>query len=220
MPTKRSDSYYGEDYYAWQKKAGEYGAEQDTWMYTPFIKKSATVLDFGCGGGYILERINCKEKYGVDINPVARQEAKKRGVTVFSSLEKIPVKTKFDVIMSHHTLEHVDNPAEILQQLRKRLKPKGKLVLVVPIDDWRRQKKYNPGDINQHLYTWSPQLLGNLLVKAGFTIEDLKVLSFAWVPLSRYYFQYIPKPLYFLFSQLWSRLILSRQIRIVGTVKN
>ena len=35
------------------------------------------VLDFGCGGGYLLDKINCKKKFGVEINNIAIKEAEK-----------------------------------------------------------------------------------------------------------------------------------------------
>jgi hypothetical protein len=58
----------------------------------------------------------------------------------------------------------------------------GRLVLCVPIDDWRAQKTYNPNDIHHHLYTWTPLLLGNLLLEAGYSIERIWVYSHAWPP--------------------------------------
>src|SRR5438309_9211696 len=102
--------YYDKTYFSWQEKAGKYGATQDSWMYKPFISEDMVILDFGCGGGFMLEALSAKEKYGVDINPIARLEAKKKGLPVFKTLSDIPKKEQFDVIISHHTLEHVPNP--------------------------------------------------------------------------------------------------------------
>ncbi len=214
----RKNNYYDNDYFTWQKKAGEYGAKQDIWMYKNFIKNSDTVLDFGCGGGYILERLPGNQKYGIDINPVAREIAQQKGITVFEKLDNLPSQKKFDVIISHHTLEHVQNPARILKQLKIYLKKNGTLICVVPIDDWRNQKKYTTKDINHHLYTWTPLLLGNLFVQCGYTIQSIKIITRAWVPYSRFYYQYVPKPLYSTLSTLWSVMIRSRQIRIIATL--
>ena len=47
--------------------------------FSDFIKETDKVLDFGCGGGYLLNELNCADKYGVDINPVALEEASKWG---------------------------------------------------------------------------------------------------------------------------------------------
>jgi hypothetical protein len=58
------------------------------------------------------------------------------------------------------------------------------LVLCLPIDDWRAQRVYLPQDINHHLHTWTPQLLGNSLCEAGFTPErfSIRILTDAWFP--------------------------------------
>lgn len=192
-----------------------YGAQQDIWMYTPFIKAGDKVLDFGCGGGYMLKKLNCKAKYGVDINPRARGEAEKKGIRIFAKLEDIEANVKFDVIFSHHTLEHLESPATILQELKKYLKKRGLLICVVPIDDWRIEKKYKREDINKHFYTWTPLILGNLFVHCGYKIQNIEIIERAWIPLSRFYYSYIPKFIYNFFSRLWSKLMLSRQIRIV-----
>ena len=33
-------------------------------------------------------------------------------------------------------------------------------------------RKYQPGDINNHLFTWNPLLLGNLMNAAGFKVKS------------------------------------------------
>jgi len=210
--------HYNKKYFDWQKKAGLYGAEQDVWMYQSFIKEDHKVLDFGCGGGYMLDKINSKTKYGVDINPLARKEAGKKGIKVFEKIENTPKGIKFDVIFTHHTLEHLESPAEILKTMKKYLKLGGLLICVVPIDDWRIEKKYISADINKHFYTWSPLLLGNLFVHCGYKIKNIQIIERAWVPLSRFYYSHIPKFIYNFFSLLWSKLTLSRQIRIVAQI--
>ena len=48
-----------------------------------------------------------------------------------------------DVIVSNHALEHIEAPIDALRQLRPKVKPDGKLVLVLPIDDWRSQRRWD-----------------------------------------------------------------------------
>jgi SAM-dependent methyltransferase len=211
------NNYYDQNYFTWQKKAGKYGASQDIRYYMPFLKKSDTVLDFGCGGGYLLSALPVKMRYGADINPEALKIARENGITTFLGLQKIPKSLKVNVIISHHTLEHVENPAEILRALRQHLKPGGKLVVIVPIDDWRNQKKYTRQDINKHLYTWTPLLLGNLFITCGYALKQVDIITAAWLPLSRFYYAFTPHFIYAPVSYLWSMLIRSRQIRIVVT---
>lgn len=210
-----TQQYYDENYYAWQRRLGELGADIDLWKFDKYIQKKDMVLDFGCGGGFILSKLKCEKKYGIEINSTAVKEAKRQGITIFNTIDDIPKNLKFDYIISHHALEHITNPYETIEKLGQYLKPKGKMIHVVPIDDWRIQRRYTQKDINQHLYTWNPLLLGNLFVKAGYTIERIDILTHAWLPFSKYFYRILPKFLYFFFCRIWSFITLNRQIRII-----
>lgn len=209
--------YYDQKYYQWQRKAAEYGGMIDLWKFSRFIKNNDKVLDFGCGDGNILEKLNCRKKYGIEINATAIKEAQKRGILVYKNINKIPSGTKFDVIISHHALEHVENPYLVLKKLKDYLKIEGLIIFVVPVDDWRTQKRYFKEDINKHLFTWNPLLLGNLFVKAGFKVKKVEMLTYAWFPLSRITFKILPKFIYYFLCKVWSIITLNRQIRIIAT---
>jgi SAM-dependent methyltransferase len=141
------------------------------------------VLDFGCGNGSLLYYLDCRQRIGVDVNPAARTAAQEAGLEVHKTLDAVPDRS-VDLVISNHALEHVLCPLETLVSLRDKTIAGGRLVLCVPIDDWRAQKIYKPADINHHLYTWSPQTLGNLLVEAGYGLERVWVYSHAWPPRS------------------------------------
>lgn len=211
-------NYYDKTYYNWQVQWGLLGALIDTWKFQPYIKETDAVLDFGCGGGYILEQLQCKEKYGVDINPIAQEEAKKRGVHIYETIEQLPQNMKFDRIISHHALEHVDTPAHILRALKDKLRPDGVAVHVVPIDDWRNEKTYIPTNVSKHLYTWTPLLLGNLFADCGYEIRSIKILHHAWLPFSKTLYPILPKPLYHFGCMLWSFLTRNRQMIIIASL--
>jgi len=53
---------------------------------------------------------------------------------------------------------------------------------VLPLDDWRSrtQRYFNPQDINQHLYAWTPQSIGNLFQLAGYKSIAIKIITKAW----------------------------------------
>jgi hypothetical protein len=38
-------------------------------FYAPYIRKTDAVVDFGCGGGFLLDALDCGDKMGVEINP-------------------------------------------------------------------------------------------------------------------------------------------------------
>ena len=107
------------------------------------------------------------------------------GVTIetFDSLVDVPDGVA-DVAISNHCLEHILTPLETLRELRRKLKPLALHVLVVPFDDWRKKthRTWRSGDVDNHLYTWSPLNLGNLLTEAGFNVDTCKVMTGAWHP--------------------------------------
>jgi len=119
-----------------------------------------------------------------------------------------------DVVISNHALEHTLDPLGDLRALRRALRPGGKLVLWLPIDDWRAQREPADGDDrDHHLYTWTPRLLANLLREAGFELRECRVVAHAW-PTNRYatLHRVLPAPLFELAARAWSRLRRRRQL--------
>jgi 2-polyprenyl-3-methyl-5-hydroxy-6-metoxy-1,4-benzoquinol methylase len=183
MEYGQSEHYEGEAgkrYFAYQNENGNLGGRLNATKFAPFVRSSDRVLDFGCGGGWLLRELSAAGKIGVELNPVARQQCVANGVAVVPEVQS--VEGLVDVIVSNHCLEHVPYPIEALRQLRSKLKSGGRLVLVVPIDDWRSQRHYLPADLNHHLQTWTPLLMGHTLTEAGFKVDRIDVLTSAWPP--------------------------------------
>ncbi|WP_248322056.1 bifunctional 2-polyprenyl-6-hydroxyphenol methylase/3-demethylubiquinol 3-O-methyltransferase UbiG [Caballeronia sp. Sq4a] len=121
------------------------------------------VLDASCGEGYgtaLLARWGAKSAVGVDISADAIEAARKTfsdsGATyVCSSGENLPSAlgdSKFDLIVSLETVEHVDDPALFLSNLRNLLAENGTLVVSCPNDFWY----YDKGGKNEyHLHKWT-----------------------------------------------------------------
>ena len=70
--------HYDNDYFEWQKNMGVIGGVVDKFKFEPYINETDAVIDFGCGGGYILSNINCKRKIGIEINSTAREYAREK----------------------------------------------------------------------------------------------------------------------------------------------
>jgi SAM-dependent methyltransferase len=173
----------GEEYFRWQEALSSVGAEIEAKNFQRHISERDCVLDFGCGGGFLLKYLSCGRRLGVEINPAARQVAIQNGIECYPDLSEVPSQIA-DVVISNHALEHVPSPVAVLTDLNRVLKPNGTLVVKLPIDDWRAQRQVDPNDINCHLYTWTPQLLFNCLKVSGFDKDliDIKVLTYAWFP--------------------------------------
>lgn len=173
------EAHYDARYFDWQREIGGFAGQANRFKFQSHVRPSDRVLDFGCGGGFLLAAIPCAERKGVEINPVARAEAMRNGIDAVPSSEEVPDDWA-DVVISNSCLEHCESPLAELKQLLRKLKPGGKFVLVVPHETigWR----YRPGDINQHIYTWSPMALGNLVALAGFDIKSVDTSKLVWPP--------------------------------------
>lgn len=187
----------GESYFKYIQKNAHEGGRINSRKFNEFVALDDVVLDFGCGGGWILGNLQCKRKIGVEINTAAHASCIENGLDVYQSLEQVDVLA--DVVISHHCLEHVPHPIETLIALRSKLKPAGRLILVLPVDDWRVQMDYSGADIDHHLHTWTPRLIANTLSEAGYTANCVKIRSHAWFP---YWYVIAPRVPVFLFNIL------------------
>lgn len=161
-------TYYDQKYFDAQKKVGLNNVKLIGHFFEPHVKSDDHVLEFGCGGGYLLASLNCARRVGFDINPSALENARRLGVETTDNLEDLNDQS-FDLVISNSALEHTPTPYEDLVKLRRKLKANGKLVVRVPHETigW----EYKPEDWNYHLFTWSPMAIGNLCNEAGFDVE-------------------------------------------------
>jgi SAM-dependent methyltransferase len=186
-PTYGSSLHYsgnsGVEYLAWQDSLGVINGVINARKFKSFDLSQCVVLDFGSGTGNLLNSIDARVKIAVEINEYAHPLLIKRGISAHTSIEEIP-SDSIDVVISNHALEHVPYPIEAMREIRRTIKPGGTFLLVVPIDDWRTQRTFQKNDINNHLNTWTPLLLGNALQEAGFSVNqrDISILSQAWFP--------------------------------------
>ena len=173
--------YYDESYYAWQRKISIFGGKANCFKFKDSVLQSDTVVDFGCGGGFLLNNIIAKKKIGIEPNVNAHQDIVANGAFPYKSVvDCIEANgTEFaDVIISNHALEHTTNPLGEITELLKLLKPGGKIHFVVPCDSIRY--KWKPNDINQHLFSWSPMNLGNLFTAAGYIVQHVGACYHKW----------------------------------------
>lgn len=171
--------HYNSEYFAWQEKGSEFGGWANLFLFAPHIRPSDRVLDFGCGGGHLLANIQCREKMGIEVNAAAREYVESLGIPVVSSVSEIPDHWG-DVIISNHALEHCAHPLLELRGLHRKLRPGGSIVFVVPCESFKLG--YRTGDMNHHLYSWSPMAIANLFTEAGFEVEESKAFMYKWPP--------------------------------------
>lgn len=173
--------HYDGDYFLYQEENGAFGGWANVTIFQPHVSPTARVIDFGCGGGFLLAALTAAEKIGVEPNSTARERARLNGIQAYADATPIPDDWA-DVIISMHALEHCLHPLVELQRLHRKLRPGGRCVFVVPCETI--QMRYSPKDVNYHLYSWSPMALGNLFTEAGFLVDDCGPHISQWPPLA------------------------------------
>jgi SAM-dependent methyltransferase len=137
---------YPKNYYAFGKEgSGLLFKLKNTWdrFYYKSILKNITscnisVLDIGGGTGEVLDLIKLADKrigYTeiVDIDPASRVIAEKKGHTFsLCPIENYSSGRKFDLILLLNILEHVGNPAYVLELAGNLLNPGGVLIIKTP----------------------------------------------------------------------------------------
>ena len=199
-----ASKHYNEEYFDWQCSVGEFGGWANQTKFLEYIGSNSDVLDFGCGGGFLLSRLRCRKKVGVEVNPSAAEAAKSRGIEVFNSVAEVPDEY-VDVIISNNALEHTLQPLEELRSLHRKLREGGRTIFVVPCESISYH--YKPNDINHHLYSWSPMCIGNLFTEAGFSVIESKPYIHKWPPKYR------------LIARLGGRSIFEIACRLYGRVE-
>jgi SAM-dependent methyltransferase len=90
------------------------------------------VLDIGCGPGVYLERY-AGPSLGIDAHPNNIGICAKKKIQVLQADANDFVKENtFDTVLISHVLEHLDNPAGVLENAYRCAKPGGRIIIIVP----------------------------------------------------------------------------------------
>lgn len=175
------DEYHqrnGKDVNDWAKLMGK-NFKEILLFLNKALPDKGKLLDIGCGYGHFIEIMKRQgwSVYGIDLSPKVLLYAKEKGLDVLeTSIDDVSFPDEyFDVVTAFYVLEHVTNPLHVLKNMYKMLKPCGILVLRVPhttpiirILSFFRIKN-NLYDTPYHLFDYSPEIIIQLLKKAGFS---------------------------------------------------
>ena len=144
--------------------------------------KTKNILEIGCYDGYVLHKL---KKMGFNVSGCEPSGGaiigKKFGLKIykrfFDSDFFLKKNLKFDLVFSRHFLEHMINPAKILEEKMKILKDGGFIVIEVPNIQYYLKKSLLEVFSLQHIHGFSLNSLKMLLKKYSFKI--LRVNSFS-----------------------------------------
>ncbi|MBF0536644.1 MAG: class I SAM-dependent methyltransferase [Nitrospirae bacterium] len=153
-------------------------------------KKPSSLLDVGCGTGWIAK---IWKEHGFDVvglepsssrGDVARQ---RYGIKIIPDrIENLGIEKKYDVIVMRHVIEHFREPYEVLVKLRSLLREGGIIIITVPNIDCVGRILFGARwswILPYHCNFFNPQTLSQILDRAGFSIlKSYQVPSPLWYP--------------------------------------
>jgi 2-polyprenyl-3-methyl-5-hydroxy-6-metoxy-1,4-benzoquinol methylase len=154
-------------------------------LYTPY-RPAGALLEIGCGNGRQLERFRQAgwDVTGLDFDEGAVRTARALGLEVHQGdlFSQSFEGGRFDAIVMSHVIEHVPQPAALLRECWRILKPGGVMIVVTPNAKALGHRVYGRHwlglDPPRHLAVYSADGLRQLVTTAGLQVTTLRT---AWV---------------------------------------
>ena len=176
-------------------------------LVTKFMQNSdkQKLLDYGCGNGlflqYLLNNNWSLSLSGFDpyLTPKEANDIKileDKGIC-FHKQFNLVANTTSDVVTALDVIEHIKDDKKTLIDIRKILKPDGKLLLIIPSHPWL----YSLHDAALgHYCRYTHVSIQNVLAEAGFTVVE-----------QRYFFIFLIPPSLFVKYYLLVKKIMGRK---------
>src|SRR3954451_10557736 len=137
------------------------------------------VLDYGVGDGRVASLIKTTRLTGVDVSQVALDRAAKRlpdaQLVLLEPDEELPFgDNAFDVVTCIETIEHVRDVQLALSEIRRVLRPGGRLALTTPATArWRVLFRGVEHPFSPHIRSFTRRSMRTTLETMGFHVLEL-----------------------------------------------
>jgi len=210
------------------------------------LAPGARVLDVGCGRGVILGALADRglEVHGIELSAAAACGADQRAeIRIVSRLADAGYpEAHFDEVVIWHVLEHLQDPRGTVEEARRILRPRGRLIVAVPNFASAQARWSGAGwfhlDLPRHLYHFPLSALRRLLEDAGFDVSaahhfSLRQNPFGWIQSALNRIPWLPRngvytllqrrggpPPYDAWTRacLWAGLVLTTPFALVATL--
>jgi SAM-dependent methyltransferase len=137
------------------------------WALARYFPSAARMLEIGCGTGFVLAGVReAFPKLGL-VASDSHVTSLRHAATRLPELDllqldarRIPFRDEFDVLGAFDVIEHIDEDEDVLQEMRRALRPRGGLLLTIPqhpflwsaFDDWsQHRRRYTQGELRAKL---------------------------------------------------------------------
>lgn len=145
------------------------------WLKNVFQGFNQSIADVGCGNGQLLYELHCsgfKNLTGFDPF-LEKDQVLGKGLSL-QKMDFLDSDQTFDLIMMHHSFEHMSNPESVLKACKERLNPGGTLLIRLPITDGQvwKDKRANWVQLDAPRHLVIPSISG---LKALAKTQGLKL---------------------------------------------
>jgi SAM-dependent methyltransferase len=149
------------------------------------LHQDSSILDVGCGAGKLLiflSEMGFKNLLGVD--PFIAQDIEYANGLKILKNEVWAVNGLWDIVMFHHSFEHISNPAKTLQTVSNLLAPNGHCIIRIPVSSSYAWEHYGVTwvqlDAPRHLFLHSTKSMQILAEQAKLDLYNVIYDSFAF----------------------------------------
>lgn len=172
-------------------------------LLNKFTKSTKTVLDFGCGNGSLVKQLlsNGYKAFAYDKSEIIKKYLASQSIPFYKKLSEIP-NNYFDAVTCFDVIEHVTNPNMLIQNIKRKIKKGGILVLSTPnsrgLSAKILGKKWWVFGPSAHFVLFSAYSLKLLLTKMGLEVLELSTDTITpWItPSEKYVSRIINKFVY------------------------
>ena len=149
--------------------------------FDPSPNSPPRILDIGCATGSLLEYMKNRgwEVTGVEISASQAEYGKQKRKLDIRNLtlkeNNFPFKN-FNVVLASHLIEHLNDPAALVKEVRRILSPQGRFFVTTPNIAGFQARLFKGrwrSAIFDHLFLFSVKTLSRLLLESGFLIEKV-----------------------------------------------
>ena len=152
------------------------------------LKDDARILDVGCGDGFhlgLLRQYGNKtwKLEGVDLDQKAVKAATKAGLDVhLGRVQDVNLpENSYDMVFMIQTIEHLEDPPQVLKTIFKLLRKGGQLIIVTDNTDsidfnWFKNGHWGGYHFPRHFNLFNRNSLTKLALDIGYDIKDLTTI--------------------------------------------
>jgi 2-polyprenyl-3-methyl-5-hydroxy-6-metoxy-1,4-benzoquinol methylase len=156
-----------------------------TWLRPNIVNFNSKILDVGCGKGRLLlsmKRSGYQNLTGID--PYNSEDIRyENGVNVYKK-DVFEMEGQFDLVMLHHSFEHMDSPKTILERLGHLINSQGIIIIRIPVANcyaWRKyQSHWLQLDAPRHFFLHTVKSMTILAKECGLCLDSFEFESSAF----------------------------------------